>query len=61
MSEHHTITRRKLLQRTTALAGICAGHNFALAGRTLSEFDYGAVQLAPGPLQRQFEETINCF
>jgi uncharacterized protein len=57
MSEHHIITRRKLLQRTTALAGICTAHGFALAKPTLSQFDYGEVQLAPGPLQRQFEEN----
>jgi hypothetical protein len=46
MSEHHTITRRKLLRQTTALAGIYAGASFAVAGRTLSEFNYGEVQLA---------------
>lgn len=57
MSDHHTITRRKLLQRTTAVAGVCAGHSFALTEVLLSEFDYSAVQLAPGPLQRQFEEN----
>ncbi|MFL6352839.1 MAG: hypothetical protein ACJ74Z_13450 [Bryobacteraceae bacterium] len=49
--------RRKLLQRTSALASICAGHRFALAERTLSQFDYADVQLASGPLQRQFEEN----
>lgn len=57
MGEERTITRRKLLQRTTALAGVCAGYNFAHAGPTLSEFGYGEVQLALGPLQQQFEEN----
>ena len=51
------ITRRKLLRRTTALAGFCAGHGFALTAPVLSEFGYGDVQLASGPLQSQFEEN----
>jgi uncharacterized protein len=57
MEKHHTFTRRSLLQRTTALAGICAGYNFAAGEPVLSEFGYGEVQLAPGPQQRQFEEN----
>jgi len=57
MEKHHTFTRRSLLQRTTALAGICAGYNFEAAAPVLSEFGYGEVQLAPGPQRRQFEEN----
>ena len=57
MSERTVITRRKLLQGTTALAGICAGRSFARERPILSQFDYGEVELAPGPLQRQFEEN----
>jgi uncharacterized protein len=57
MSEHRTISRRKLLRQTTALASICAGQGFALGKPTLEQFDYSEVQLAPGPLQKQFEEN----
>ena len=57
MADDRTITRRKLLRRTTALAGFCAGHGFALTAPVLSEFGYGDVQLASGPLQSQFEEN----
>src|SRR5437868_3996527 len=57
MDEDRTITRRNVLQRTTALGSICASYGFALAEPRLSEFGYGEVQLAPGPQQRQFEEN----
>jgi hypothetical protein len=52
MGEDRTMTRRNLLQRATALAGIYAGRGLALAEPILSEFGYGEVQLAPGPQQR---------
>ncbi len=57
MSEANTMTRRQLLQRTAVIAGICAGEAMALAESPLSQPDYRDVQLAPGPLERQFREN----
>jgi uncharacterized protein len=61
MAEHFGVTRRDVLRRGTGAAlGVFAG--YARAAGTdkldlLSQFEYGDVQLAPGPLQRQFEEN----
>jgi hypothetical protein len=61
MIEHSGITRRDVFRQGTAAAlGIFAGSGRA-AGTTkldlLSQFEYGEVQFAPGPLQRQLDQN----
>ncbi|HLK22610.1 MAG TPA: beta-L-arabinofuranosidase domain-containing protein [Bryobacteraceae bacterium] len=61
MAKHFHITRRDAFrQGTVAALGIFSGYGRA-AGTSdpevLSEFGYGDVQLAPGPLQQQFDQN----
>src|SRR5580693_2573283 len=59
--EHSGITRRDALRQGTAAAlGIFAGSRRAAAANKLdllSQFEYGEVQFAPGPLQRQLDQN----
>src|SRR5271168_3801574 len=59
--EHSRFTRRDILRQGTGAAlGIFAGcaHAASTSGADLlSQFDYGDVQFAPGPLTRQFDEN----
>src|SRR5579875_1048334 len=53
-------SRRSFLQSTclAAAASLCRRASGAdVASQPLQEFDYGAVQLAPGLAQTQFQET----
>jgi DUF1680 family protein len=61
MTQHPGVTRRDILRQGTGAAlGIFAGYARA-AGTTkpdlLSQFEYGEVQFAPGPLARQLDEN----
>jgi hypothetical protein len=53
------ISRRQFLKRTSAVAALaCTRLDFADSETPiLQEFDYGAVMLAPGPAQTQFQQT----
>jgi len=61
MTHHFDSTRRDVLrQGTVAALGIFSGYARAAGTNKpdlLSEFEYGDVQFAPGPLQRQFDEN----
>jgi len=61
MSQHFHITRRDALRRgTVATLGIFSRYGRAAGTNNpdlLSEFEYGAVRFAPGPLQLQFDEN----
>jgi uncharacterized protein len=61
MAQHFHITRRDALRRgTVATLGIFSGYGRAAGTNNpdlLSEFGYGDVHFAPGPLQRQFDEN----
>src|ERR1700693_655196 len=60
MTEHFGITRRNVLrQGTAAPLGIFSGYARAAGTKLdlLSQFEYGEVQFAPGPLARQLDEN----
>lgn len=57
MRRPDTTTRRELLKRSALITGMFAGGAFGLADAPLSQFDYGDVQLAPGPLEQQLREN----
>ncbi len=61
MNEHFGITRRDVLRQGTAAAALGIFSGYARAAGTkldlLSQFEYGEVQFAPGPLARQLHEN----
>ncbi len=59
MTYHSALTRRDVLRTGVALGGLAGWAPAAAVPKLelLSQFDYGQVQFAPGPLDRQLQEN----